>query len=77
MRKVIVLAGLFLIGFAGAATAQKSSAGDRALGAELNRERAETRIERLREDQRQKEERSAPRAQKVPGSNSTKQQKSR
>lgn len=65
--KTIVLAGLLVLGVSGPAAAQKSNSGDRALGAELNRDRAETRIERLRQDQRQseqKQERANSRAQK-------------
>ena len=77
MGKMIAITSLLVIGLAGAATAQGRNSGDRALGTELNRDRAETRIERLREDQRQKEERSEPRAQKTPGSNATKQKQSR
>ena len=73
MGKMIAITSLLVIGLAGAAAAQGRNSGDRALGTELNRDRAETRIERLREDQRQKEERSEPRAQKTPGSNATKQ----
>jgi len=65
--KTAVLAGLLALGASGPAAAQKSNSADRALGTELNRDRAETRIERLRQDQRQneqKQERVNSRAQK-------------
>jgi len=76
MRTTIAFAGLVLIAFAGTAPAQKRDPADRALGTELNRERAETRIERLRQDQRQqRDERPAARAQKFqPSGTSTQQQ---
>ena len=78
MRTMIAFAGLVLIAFAGTAAAQKRDPADRALGTELNRERAETRIERLRQDQRQqRDERPAARAQKIPPSGNTTQQPSR
>ena len=70
MRKIVVIAGLLACGLPSGAVAQKGNSGDRALGTELNRDRAETRIERLRQDQRQneqKQDRNAPRAQKHPG----------
>jgi hypothetical protein len=76
MRTMIAFAGLVLIALAGTAAAQKRDPADRALGTELNRERAETRIERLRQDQRQqRDERPAARAQKIqPSGTSTQQQ---
>jgi len=75
MGKIIVIASLLAAGLAGNASAQRST-GDRALGAELNRDKAETRIERLRQDQRQKEkdERPAARGSQRPAGNSTQQQ---
>ena len=74
MGRIVVIASV-LVALSAPATAQKRDAGDRTLGTELNRERAETRIERLRQDQRQsREERSQSRAQKIqPSGNSTKQ----
>ncbi len=65
--KSIVLAVLVTLGVTSPAAAQRANSGDRALGSELNRDRAETRIERLRQDQRQneeKQERTNSRAQK-------------
>jgi hypothetical protein len=75
MTKPIALAALMLVAFAAGASAQKGDAGDRALGSELARDRAETRIDRLRQDQRQKEERAQPRAQKLPPAPKTQQQR--
>jgi hypothetical protein len=77
MRKIFVIASLILLASASGATAQGRSPGDRALGSELARDKAETRIERLRQDQRQKDERPTPRAQKLPPDNSTRQQQQR
>ena len=74
MGKIIVIAGLLAIGLAGSAAAQKGNSGDRALGTELNRDRAETRIERLRQDQRQKEQKEERGARaKAQGSSTTQQ----
>ena len=69
MRNTIVIAALLAVGLSGGALAEKSNSSDRTIGTELNRERAETRIERLRQDQRQneqKQERNTSRAQKLP-----------
>ena len=78
MTRTIAFAGLLLVAFTGTAAAQKRDPADRALGTELNRERAETRIDRLRQDQRQqRDERPAARAQKIQPSGSTTQQPSR
>lgn len=74
MRHSIALAVTVLVAFAGGASAQGRDAGDRALGSELARDRAETRIDRLRQDQRQKEDRAQPRAQKLPPAPKTQQQ---
>jgi hypothetical protein len=74
MRKITVIMTMILLATASVATAQGRNAGDRALGSELSRDKAETRIERLRQDQRQKDERPVPRAQKLPADGSTRQQ---
>ena len=59
MRNIIIVAGLVLACVSAAAAQGRNSPGDRALGSELNRDKAETRIDRLRQDQKQKEERPA------------------
>ena len=51
MRKPIALAVLTLLGMATAAYA--GDAGDRMLGVDMNRDKAETRIDRLRDDKQQ------------------------
>jgi hypothetical protein len=73
MSKFFVIASLLAACTSGAA-AQGRDAGDRALGSELARDKAETRIDRLRQDQRQKEDRVQPRAQKLSPENTTRQQ---
>ena len=77
MRNLMLIASLVVFASPNAAAAQGKNAGDRALGAELNRDKAETRIERLRQDQRQKNERPAARAQKIQPSGGSAQQPSR
>jgi hypothetical protein len=77
MRNTVIIASVILIASATGAAAQGKNAGDRALGSELARDKAETRIDRLRQDQRQKEERSTPRAQKPPPDDTTRQQQQR
>ena len=74
MTRFFVIASLLLGAGVGSAAAQGRDAGDRALGSELARDKAETRIDRLRQDQRQKEDRAQPRAQKLPPENTTRQQ---
>ena len=74
MRTILVLASLILLASASGVAGQGRNGGDRALGSELNRDKAETRIDRLRQDQRQKEDRPQPRAQKPPADNTTRQQ---
>ncbi len=66
MLRIVVMAALIVTAATGSALAQRDPS-DRALGSELSRERAETRIDRLRQDQRQKDqdkERARARAQK-------------
>jgi hypothetical protein len=66
IAKTVVLASLTVVACTGGAMAQRDTT-DRSIINDLNRERAETRIERLKQDQREREERSAPRArQKKP-----------
>jgi hypothetical protein len=74
MSKFFVITSLLLAACTGGAAAQGRDADDRALGSELARDKAETRIDRLRQDQRQKEDRAQPRAQKLPPENTTRQQ---
>ena len=74
MRKAAVFASLLLAALASDVAAQGRNAGDKALGSELARDKAETRIDRLRQDQRQNEQRPQPRAQKLPGDNTSQQQ---
>ena len=66
MIRTVLMAALLATATTGNALAQRDPS-DRALGSELSRERAETRIDRLRQDQRQNEqdkERAKARAQK-------------
>lgn len=77
MSKSIMIASLMLVALTGGTGAQGDRPGDRALGSELARDKAETRIDRLRQDQRQNEQRPQPRAQKLPGDNPTQQQQRR
>ena len=74
MIQFLSVVSLILIAGIDGVAAQGRDAGDRALGSELARDKAETRIDRLRQDQRQKEERASPRAQKLPPDNTTPQQ---
>ena len=60
-----MFASLVAIALTGTAAAQRDPT-ERTINNELNRERAETRIERLKQDQREREERSSPRAQSKP-----------
>jgi hypothetical protein len=63
--KSVIFASLIAVALTGGAMAQRDAT-DRSINNELNRERAETRIERLKQDQREREERSSPRAQSKP-----------
>jgi hypothetical protein len=63
--KSAILASLIAIALNGGAMAQRDAT-DRSINNDLNRERAETRIERLKQDQRERGERSSPRAQSKP-----------
>lgn len=54
MRPVFILASLLLLAAASDAAAQGRDRSDRALGAEISRDRAETRIERMQQDREQK-----------------------
>jgi hypothetical protein len=74
MRKFLTMAGFLLVAFAGHAMAQGRDANEKSLNSELARDRAETRIDRLRQDQRLKEDRAQPRAQKLPGETNTRPQ---
>lgn len=69
--KSVIFASLIAIALTGTANAQRDAT-ERSINNELNRERAETRIERLKQDQREREERSSPRAQSKPPYGSTK-----
>jgi hypothetical protein len=55
MRAAAGLIGLFLLASVTSAGAQSRDPSDRALGTEMNRDRAETRIERLRQERTQQE----------------------
>jgi hypothetical protein len=55
MRAAAGLIGLFLLASVTGADAQSRDPSDRALGTEMNRDRAETRIERLRQERTQQE----------------------
>jgi hypothetical protein len=68
----VILASLIVIALTGGAMAQRDAT-ERSINNELNRERAETRIERLKQDQREREERSSPRAQSKTPYGTTKQ----
>jgi hypothetical protein len=73
MWKFFALAGAILLVSASSAVAQGRNT-DRTIGPELNRDRAETRIERLRQDQRQQQDKpGAARAQKLQPSSTTQQ----
>ena len=59
MRTALALVAFLLIATSMPALGQSRDPSDRALGAEMSRDRAESRIERLRRDKEQKEDAAA------------------
>ena len=65
MRAASILIGLLLIASCGPALAEPGDVNERSFGAEMNRERAESRIERLRRKRQQKKDTAPNRGQQT------------